>query len=246
MQIIPAIDIRAGRCVRLRQGDFTSETVYNDNPLEVARNYQQLGFSYLHIVDLDGARSGTQSNATSVREIAAGTDLCMQLGGGLRDEATIRHWLENGVERCVTGSVAVEDPNTARSWIETFGASRIVLALDVRLADDDIPWLSTRGWTRTANVTLWQSLDEFMKAGVAHILCTDISRDGALSGPNLGLYREIVKRYPGILLQASGGVRHIADLVALRDTGAKAAVTGRALLDGCIGKQEIAPFLHVA
>jgi phosphoribosylformimino-5-aminoimidazole carboxamide ribotide isomerase len=246
MRIIPAIDIRQGRSVRLWQGDYTKETVYSDNPLEIAAGFQQLGFTSLHVVDLDGAKSGIQSNAAIVHEIASGTELSIQLGGGIREAATIRDWLQAGVDRCVIGSLAAEDPVKVWSWIREFGAARIVLALDVRLADDGLPWLSTHGWTRAANITLWQCLDDFLPGGMTQVLCTDISRDGALNGPNLSLYREIVRRYPAINLQASGGVRHAADLTALRDTGVRAAITGRALLDGRIAKQEIDQFLHVA
>lgn len=246
MRIIPAIDVRQGRCVRLWQGDYTKETVYDNQPLEIARGFQELGFTSLHMVDLDGAKSGTQGNAEIVREIASGTGLSIQLGGGIRNSATIRNWLQAGVDRCVLGSIAVEGPDQVRSWIGEFGAARIVLALDVRIAENGLPWLSTHGWTRVANVTLWQCLDEFMPGGLTQILCTDISRDGAMSGPNLDLYREIVWRYPALKLQASGGVRHAADLAALRETGVQAAITGRALLEGRIGKREIEPFLHVA
>jgi phosphoribosylformimino-5-aminoimidazole carboxamide ribotide isomerase len=246
MRIIPALDVRQGRCVRLWQGDYAKETVFSDNPLQIATGFQQQGFTSLHVVDLDGAKSGTQGNAGVVREIAAGSGMSIQLGGGIRSSATIRNWLRDGVERCVIGSLAVEDPDQVRSWIKEFGAARIVLAFDVRLADDGQPWLAIHGWTRASNRTLWQSLDEFLPGGLTQVLCTDISRDGALSGPNLDLYREIVRRYPALILQASGGVRHAADLLALRETGVQAAITGRALLEGRIGRQEIEPFLHVA
>jgi phosphoribosylformimino-5-aminoimidazole carboxamide ribotide isomerase len=246
MRVIPAIDVRQGRCVRLWQGDYAKETVYDNQPLEIAKGFQDLGFTSLHVVDLDGARSGDQVNAEIVRQITCGTGLSIQLGGGIRNSETIRYWLQAGVDRCVLGSMAVEDPDQVRSCTGEFGAARIVLALDVRIAEDGLPWLSTHGWTRSANVTLWQCLDGFIPGGLTQILCTDISRDGAMSGPNLDLYREIVQRYPALILQASGGVRHAADLAALRDAGVQAAITGRALLEGRIGKREIEPFLHVA
>jgi phosphoribosylformimino-5-aminoimidazole carboxamide ribotide isomerase len=246
MRIIPAIDVRQGRCVRLWQGDYEKETVYSHNPLEIARGFQEHGFTSLHVVDLDGAKSGIQANTEIVRAIASGTGLSIQLGGGIRDSATIRYWLQAGVERCVIGSLVVEDPGTVRSWVQEFGAARIMLALDVRMADDGVPWLSTHGWTRASSKTLWQCLDEFLPDGLTRILCTDIRRDGAMTGPNLELYREIGRRYPALNLQASGGVRHAADLAALRDTGVHAAITGRALLDGRIGKEELEPFLRVA
>ncbi len=246
MHLIPAIDVRQGRCVRLWQGDYAKETVYGDSPLEIATGFQELGFTWLHAVDLDGAKSGTQGNAEIIREIASRTGLSIQLGGGIRNAETIRNWLQWGVERCVLGSIAVEHPDRVRSWIHEFGSTRIVLALDVRLAEDGQPRLSTHGWTKTSDMTLWQYLNRFLPDGLTQILCTDISRDGAMSGPNLELYRAVVTRYPGLSLQASGGVRHASDLTALRETGVQAAITGRALLEGRIEQQEIEPFLHVA
>ncbi|HSD70396.1 MAG TPA: 1-(5-phosphoribosyl)-5-[(5-phosphoribosylamino)methylideneamino]imidazole-4-carboxamide isomerase [Woeseiaceae bacterium] len=246
MQIIPAIDLRQGRCVRLLQGDYARETVYGDKPLQIAAGLRELGFTSLHVVDLDGARSGNQDNAAIVRDLVSATGLAVQLGGGIRDAATLRDWLNRGVERCVLGSVAIDDPDRVRSWIKEVGPDRIVLALDVRLTADGQPQLATQGWTRASGITLWQCLDGYLGCGLARVLCTDIGRDGTMTGPNLELYRQILCRYPGLILQASGGVRHAADLVALREAGIHAAITGRALLDGCIRKQEIKKLLRVA
>jgi phosphoribosylformimino-5-aminoimidazole carboxamide ribotide isomerase len=158
----------------------------------------------------------------------------------------LRSWLDAGVSRCVIGSVAVTDAESVKQWFGKFGPDNIVLALDVRLNDDGSPLLSTHGWTRASCSTLWQCVDDFISVGLKHVLCTDISRDGAMSGPNADLYRDFVQRYPGIQLQASGGVRNMDDLQRLRDIGAAAAITGRALLDGKITKEEIESFQHVA
>ena len=242
MHVIPAIDLRDGRCVRLLQGNFDNETEYSKYPAAVAQQFSQLGSRYLHVVDLDGARQGSQPNAETVRVIAAEATLRVQLGGGIRDRTRVARWLDAGVDRCVIGSAAVETPDRVRAWISEFGADRIVLALDVRVDDDGTPRVATHGWEQTSNRSLWECLDDYPTA--RHILCTDVSRDGALAGPNVELYAEVVRRHPDKALQASGGVRDIADLDALRGTGCAAAITGRALLDGTITQAEVQAFLR--
>ena len=243
MNVIPAIDVRDGYCVRLLQGDFAKEKRYSDDPSRVAADFQGLGFRQLHVVDLDGARSGNQANRDAILEIAAGSDLTIQLGGGIRDRETISAWLDAGVSRCVIGSIAVTEPERVRDWLAAFGPERIVLALDVALDDGGTPWLSTHGWTRMADTTLWDCVDAYSDSGLVHVLCTDVRRDGALTGPNLDLYADFLRRHPELRLQASGGVRDVADLASLRGTGTHAAITGRALLDGRITREELATFL---
>jgi phosphoribosylformimino-5-aminoimidazole carboxamide ribotide isomerase len=244
--VIPAIDLRAGRCVRLFQGDFGRETLYSVDPGSVALGYRQAGFRQLHVVDLDGARDGEQQHEELVTRIVHGAGLAVQLGGGIRSRQTLARWLAAGVSRCVIGSVAVSDPVTAIGWLEDFGADRIVMALDLRMDRQGIPTLSVDGWTKAARVSLWECLDRYSARGAKHVLCTDIGRDGALSGPNLPLYAEIRRRYPDLALQASGGVRHAGDLRDLRDAGCAAAITGRALLDGRINREELTSFLQDA
>lgn len=246
MKIIPAIDLKDGNCVRLYKGDFAQQTHYSSNPLDVARQYRDMGFTDLHIVDLDGARSGTQKNREQVEQLVADSGLAVQLGGGIRNEDSVRSWLDAGVCRAVIGSLAVDDPDTVRGWMQALGGDRFVLALDCQPDDAGVPWLATHGWTRATGVTLWDCVAAYRDAGLQHVLCTDISRDGAMSGPSLGLYREFVERFPDIQLQASGGVRNIADLEAARAVGAAAAISGRALLDGCISKTEVTSFLRGA
>jgi phosphoribosylformimino-5-aminoimidazole carboxamide ribotide isomerase len=242
MRLIPAIDLRAGRCVRLFQGDFDRQTEYSDDPVGMARRFSELNVRDLHVVDLDGAQSGEQMNRAIVAKIARETPLAVQLGGGIRDADTIRAWLDSGVARCVVGSASVTEPGTVRQWLEAFGPDRLVLALDVRIDDEGMPWLTTHGWTRTSSTTLWAALDDYSGAGLRHVLCTDISRDGAMTGPNVALYQEVLASYPGLLLQASGGVRNAGDLYALDDAGLPAAISGRALLDGAITADEVASF----
>jgi phosphoribosylformimino-5-aminoimidazole carboxamide ribotide isomerase len=246
MNIIPAIDMKNGSCVRLFQGDFDQQTEYSKDPSAIAQKFEDMGFSQLHMVDLDGARSGEQKNQDSVGRIASETGFTLQLGGGIRDARTLAAWFDTGIDRCVIGSLAVTEADTVKSWFREFGPDRIVLALDVRLKDGNTPMLSTHGWTRESAISLWQCVDNYDSAGLKHVLCTDIGRDGALMGPNVALYREFVERHPEIHLQASGGVRHIGDLDDLRSVGASAAITGRALLDGRISHEEVSSFLRAA
>lgn len=243
MNVIPAIDLRGGRCVRLYQGEFDRETEYSSDPVAVADRFAGLGVAHLHIVDLDGARSGTQQNQEIVNAIAQRSSLSIQLGGGIRDYDNVAQWLEAGVDRCVVGSMAVTDAATVKDWLGQFGANRIVLALDVRIDESGTPRLSTHGWERLSDLSLWDCVDDYLASGLQHVLCTDVSRDGALSGPNIALYEKFTRRFDTVALQASGGVRDLDDLHALRDAGAAAAITGRALLDGKLGEAEIRSFL---
>lgn len=245
MKIIPAIDLHEGKCVRLYKGDFDRVTHYSDQPLEVARAYAALSVDDLHIVDLDGARTGSQQNARVVRQLCADSPLVVQLGGGIRDGDRVKYWLENGVTRCVVGSVAVAEPERVAAWIDDFGADSIVLALDVTIGEEG-PVLATHGWTQSTGLSLWDLLDRYSTLGAKHLLCTDISRDGAMSGPNVELYTEILRRYPDIRLQASGGVRDIGDIRRLKEIGTPAAITGKAMLDGKISAAEVDSFLRSA
>jgi phosphoribosylformimino-5-aminoimidazole carboxamide ribotide isomerase len=246
MNVIPAIDIKDGKCVRLYQGDFENSTEYSSDPAEIARQFARLAASDLHIVDLDGARSGSQQNREIVAAIASESRQAVQLGGGIRDAATVAAWLDAGVSRCVIGSLAIMEPDTVKAWLNRFGKERIVLALDVKIDEQNEPIVTTHGWTRKSEMTLFECIDEFMSSGLQQVLCTDVSRDGAMTGPNLDLYASIVDRYPDLELQASGGVRHIDDLQQLRRIGVPAAISGRALLDGKITVEEIESFLQSA
>lgn len=245
MRIVPAIDLQGGKCVRLYQGDFDQVTEYSDDPAAIAREFNSLQVRDLHIVDLDGARTGSQENQDLVGELCANTGLSVQLGGGIRDVDTVSAWLQRGVARCVIGSLAVTEPGLVAEWMAEFGAGRIVIALDVSIEDGG-PIVATHGWTRSSGVSLWDCIDALADAGMQHLLCTDISRDGAMSGPNFDLYADIMRRYPQMDLQASGGVRNAADLERLRDLGIPAAITGKALLDGRISPAEVAAFLQSA
>jgi phosphoribosylformimino-5-aminoimidazole carboxamide ribotide isomerase len=245
VRIIPAIDLQGGKCVRLYKGDFARVTEYSDDPVAVARDFSALQVRDLHIVDLDGARTGSQENQELVGKLCTNTGLSVQLGGGIRNVDTVTGWLQRGVARCVIGSLAVTEPAVVAEWMAAFGAGRIVIALDVSI-DESGPIVATHGWTRSSGASIWDCIDALADAGMQHLLCTDISRDGAMSGPNFELYADIVRRYPQLGLQASGGVRNAADLERLRDLGIPAAITGKALLDGRISAAEVAAFLQSA
>lgn len=242
MRIIPAIDLKDGKCVRLLKGNFEKTTEYSSDPAAIGRRFCALAVEDLHIVDLDGARSGDQQNAAIVSEIARESGLQVQLGGGIRSREDVARWLRSGVARCVIGSVAINEPGQVKEWIAEFGGDAVVLALDVRIDDAGTPRLTTHGWTEDSGLSLWDCLDTYSDAGAIHVLCTDVARDGAMSGPNFALYAEVLQRYKALQLQASGGVRNLDDLEMLRELGLPAAITGRALLDGEITETEVASF----
>lgn len=246
MNVIPAIDLQNGRCVRLLRGDFDAVTHYSNDPVAVARKFAAMQTGYVHIVDLDGAKEGAQRNRDVVLEIARCAPLSIQLGGGIRDAEALQAWFDAGVMRCVIGSLAVTRPQQVCEWLAEFGGDRIVLALDVRFTSDGTPMLTTHGWTRQSRRSLFDSLADFSEHGIRHVLCTDVNRDGALTGPNLELYASILERFPKLQLQASGGVRNAADLQALCKLGVPAAITGRALLEGSISADEVATFQRSA
>ena len=240
-ELIPAIDIRHGRCVRLLKGDFDQETRYDVDPVERVDWYRSLGAAHVHIVDLDGAKEGSPRNQELIAAMAEkGTHV--QLGGGIRDDASLERALAIA-DRAVIGSLAVTQPETVRQWLKTFGGERIVLAFDVKIDADATAWLTTHGWTQTSTVSLDQAIEDYRAAGLVHVLCTDVARDGAMAGPNVELYARCAARWPDVRFQASGGVRDAADLEALANAGAAAAISGKALLDGRLSEQEIQRFL---
>lgn len=231
--LYPAIDVRAGRVVRLRQGDYAQETRYADEPLAVARRYAQAGATWLHLVDLDAARASGYTLAPLLESIKASTTLRVQTGGGVRNEADVAALLAAGADRVVIGSLAVRQPMRVVEWVQRYGADRLTIALDARRSADGAWRLPTQGWTNDSEAELESLLTNYADNGVQHVLCTDIDRDGMLSGPNLDLYRRILDLCPGMDLQASGGVRDISDVAAVRGSGCAGAVLGKALLDGC-------------
>ena len=231
MILIPAIDLLDGSCVRLLHGDFNKVTQYAASAKDLADQYAAAGAEWLHVVDLAASRDGAEADTTALFQLLGQTSQSVQTGGGVRNMADVISRLEAGAARVVVGSMCVTDTAGFISWLEQIGADKLVAALDIRIDEDGVPWPRIHGWTDRADRNMWQLLDELSAAGLVHLLCTDISRDGALSGPNLELYSEIIQRYPQLELQASGGVSDLDDLEQLKPTGASAVITGKALLD---------------
>jgi phosphoribosylformimino-5-aminoimidazole carboxamide ribotide isomerase len=229
MLILPAIDLKQGACVRLTQGRFDSVTEYGD-PFERIRSFSDAGSEWVHIVDLDGARAKEPRQHKLIARLVAETHLRVQSGGGVRTREHVATLLNAGVARVVVGSTAARDPESVRNWVTEFGSARICVALDVRGVGDD--WeVVADGWEVGAGVRLMDALAQFPPGSLAHILVTDISRDGALTGPNVSLMGAIRAARPDLALQASGGVSRLEDLTALREAGATAAIVGRALYE---------------
>lgn len=229
-QVIPAIDLRGGRVVRLRQGDYACETVFADDPVELARRYADAGAQWLHVVDLDGARSGRFENLAVIETIARTRLLKVQAGGGVRTTDDLRRLYAAGVARVVVGSLAVQNPCATAIWIKRFGPGRLALALDVRQTAG--VWrMPVHGWTEESSVQLDTLARHYVRAGARHVLCTDISRDGTLEGVNLQLYRDLGRLAPGVDVLASGGACSLDDIRKAREAGVRGVVLGRALLE---------------
>lgn len=243
MLLIPSIDVRGGHSVRLLRGDFAAETRYGQSPHQLLAYYTRLGAPWLHIVDLDGARDGLLVNRDIIRELAAQRGVQLQVGGGLRELAAVEDLLSHGVGRVVIGSAAVERPEEVAEWMRRLGPERVCLAFDVQLDAQAIPRLRIHGWRQHSALSLWDAVAGFAGAGLTHVLCTDIDRDGALGGPNLALYGEALRRFPQIRWQASGGIGSSADLLALAAQGVPSAISGKALLEQRISPEEMHPFL---
>jgi len=243
MILIPSIDLRNGRCVRLLKGNFDAETRYDLEPHELLKRYRDLGASWLHVVDLDGAKDGRLANRSVIVRLASQKALLIQVGGGVRSVEVVDDLLRNGIDRVIAGSAAVEKPAEVQGWIQKYGAEKIGLAFDIRHDTQGVPRVLTRGWTLESKLSLWEAVDAYIPHGLKHVLCTDVELDGALQGPAVALYAECVKRYPQIAWQASGGVRSAADLAALAAIGSASAISGKALLEEMISPTELRPFL---
>jgi phosphoribosylformimino-5-aminoimidazole carboxamide ribotide isomerase len=234
MEIIPAIDLQAGRCVRLAQGAFERATVYDVDPFVQARRFKDQGARWLHVVDLDGARAGAPQQHALIADIARESGLATQVGGGLRDEQGVAKLLDAGIARVVVGSLAVKDPARVQRWLSEFGAERIVLALDVRISDAGVPEVLTDGWCHGSGRPLDALLGLYAGAGLKNVLCTDISRDGMLQGVNIALYTALRRAWPQLDIQASGGVAGLADVEQLAALRVAGVVMGKALYEGRI------------
>jgi phosphoribosylformimino-5-aminoimidazole carboxamide ribotide isomerase len=234
MRIIPAIDIIDGRCVRLTQGDYTQKKVYNEDPLAVARSFEDAGLKYLHLVDLDGAKAGMVKNWSVIKNITSGTGLQVDFGGGIKKEDDIIRLLEHGVSQVNLGSIAVKDPELVFRWIEKFGAEKIILSADVK---NELVQIS--GWQENASITIQDLVRNFGQHGIQYITCTDISTDGMLSGPNEALYKKLTALFPGMKWIASGGVSSVKDLEKLNTLGMDGVIIGKAIYEGRIALKEL-------
>ena len=226
MKIIPAIDIIDGKCVRLTQGDYDSKKVYNEDPVAVALSFEHAGLKYLHLVDLDGAKAGKVMNWDVVKRVTSATNLTVDFGGGIKTADEIERLLELGVAKVNLGSIAVKRPDLVKIWSKQFSPGRIILSADVKGE-----YISIGGWTEESAITIDKFVDGYAKDGINQVTCTDISTDGMLSGPNVGLYQRLLKDHPAIVLTASCGVSSVNDLKRLSETGVDGAIVGKAIYE---------------
>lgn len=236
--IIPAIDLINGKVVRLYQGDYGQKTEYTASAQERFDLYVAAGASQLHLVDLDGAKDASKRQLTVIRELLQNTKAPVQIGGGVRTEQDVKDLLDAGANRVVVGSTAVKDPQMVMGWMEKYGAEQIVLALDVNIDANGQRKIAVAGWQQDSGVTIEALIERFLPAGLKHVLCTDISRDGTLQGSNVALYQSLAAQYPQISFQASGGIGGIADIEALKGSGVGGVILGRSLLEGKFTAEE--------
>ncbi len=234
MRIIPAIDIIDGKCVRLTQGDYARKKVYDEDPLNVAKGFEDAGLRYLHLVDLDGARAGKVTNWKVIETIAKQTDLKVDFGGGIKTDGEVERLFNAGITQINLGSIAVRDPGTVAGWIATWGADKIVLSADIKGE-----MVAISGWMEDSSIHISQFIDDYRKKGIELVTCTDISTDGMLQGPNFSLYSGLLDRFPGLRLIASGGVSNADDLRKLKALGVDGVIVGKAIYEGRVGLLEL-------
>lgn len=234
MQIIPAIDVIDGKCVRLSKGDYDTKKVYNEDPLEVARQFEDWGIKRIHVVDLDGAKAGHIVNHRVLDHICGHTSLVVDFGGGLKSTSDLRIAFECGAAMVTGGSIAVKNPTEFESWIETYGPDKIILGADAK--DRKI---AVTGWTETSAQDLIPFVADYRAKGLNKVICTDISRDGMLQGPAVDLYKEMLASIDGLFLIASGGVGSAADIEALAEAGVPAVIVGKAIYEKRISREDI-------
>lgn len=233
MRIIPAIDIIEGKCVRLTKGDYTTKKVYNENPLEVALEFEANGITNLHVVDLDGAKSKKIINYQVLEEIASKTSLSIDFGGGIKSDNDIRIAFEAGAQQITGGSIAVSDPETFQDWISLYGKDRIILGADCLERK-----IATQGWLEASEIDVLEFIKSYQSRGIQNVICTDISKDGMLQGPSFDLYKEIISKTNANLI-ASGGIASIEDLIQLKAIGCEGAILGKAIYEGFITLKEL-------
>ena len=237
MELIPAIDLIDAKCVRLSQGDYAQTKVYNENPLEVAKAFEDVGIRRLHLVDLDGAKAHHIVNYRVLENIATHTSLEIDFGGGLKSDEDLRIAFECGAKMVTGGSIAVKSPELFEKWLQKYGGERIILGSDMK--DEKI---AINGWQDKTNIDIWSFLADYQAKGVRKTICTDIAFDGMLAGPSIALYRKIIERFPDLYLIASGGVSGMEDIHCLQEAGLPAVIFGKAIYEGRISLQELSIF----
>jgi phosphoribosylformimino-5-aminoimidazole carboxamide ribotide isomerase len=237
MEIIPAIDIIDGKCVRLTEGDYSNMTIYGLSPLEMAKQYESLGFNRIHLVDLDGAKAGKVVNWKVVEEISQKTSLILDFGGGVKTAQEVERVIDLGVQYVTVGSIAAKQPEEFKSWLSKYGVDKFFIGADVR--DRKI---MTGGWIDATAIDLFDFIEMYIKLGFNHFFCTDITKDGKLMGPALDLYKSLIVAFPSIHLVASGGVATIEDLHSLKEIGCKGAIVGKAIYEGKIELGQLSTF----
>ncbi|PRY15582.1 1-(5-phosphoribosyl)-5-[(5-phosphoribosylamino)methylideneamino] imidazole-4-carboxamide isomerase [Pontibacter ummariensis] len=238
MEIIPAIDIIGGQCVRLTEGDFAQQTTYDSNPLEVAKRFEANGIKRLHLVDLDGARAKKPVNLAVLENIAANTALTIDFGGGLQSEEAVRQAFEAGASQITAGSIAVREPETVKDWLQQYGPDKIIVGADFKGKH-----IAISAWTEESNYALQDFIADYLKAGAQLFICTDVSKDGKLQGPSSETYRQLQQALPQAGLIASGGVTTVEDLKVLQEIGVKGAIIGKAIYEGTIQLKDLKEFV---
>lgn len=237
MQIIPAIDIIEGKCVRLTQGDYAQKTIYNENPLEVALQFQDAGLERLHLVDLDGAKAGSVKNWKVLEQLTSKTKMVIDFGGGIKKEEDLQIVFDSGAAYATIGSLAVKEASKFVSWLQVYGASKFLLGADVK--DEKI---AVGGWLETTDINILDFIEQYTAVGISQLFCTDVSKDGKLEGPSIALYQKIITQFPDLHFIASGGVSNLTDLVQLKEIGCKGAIVGKAIYENRITLNELSIF----
>ena len=238
MQIIPAIDIIDGKCVRLTQGDYSQKKIYNENPLEAAKEFEDAGLTRLHLVDLDGAKAGSIKNWKVLETIAAKTSMIIDFGGGIKKEGDVKIVFDSGAALATVGSIAVKNEEQFVKWLQLFGAEKFLLGADVK--DEKI---AVGGWLETTDVWIYDFIEKYINHGVQQIFCTDVSKDGKLEGPSTDLYKNIISQFPELYFIASGGVSSFKDLEELQSIGCSGAIVGKAIYENRISLTELKSFI---
>lgn len=237
MKIIAAIDIMEGKCVRLTQGNFGKVKVYDEDPVDMARKFEDADLEYIHVVDLEGAQSGSVVNWQTIEDIRANTALRIDFGGGVKTTEDVEQLLELNIDRINVGSVAVREPEKFLEWIEKFGADNFILSTDVKGNE-----IKVNGWQEKTGVTIYDIIKQYEPSGIKHITCTDISADGTLAGPNFALYKNLLNRFPELKFTASGGVSSMEDLESLKYIGVYGVIIGKAIYEGKVELSQLAAF----